>query len=148
LQFELLTEILWSYCGKMDLTIEIPSPHAVSLHCNDHPMSKVLLLPNPILTTSLIYPIVVTGNCIQSPYITISTPPMRNFFLEREGQQLCPYCHAFMHIFAPYIPLGGWWHELIWRLSLHKLCFHGNYPGCLTTLFFCCYWMADVPIGV
>ena len=41
---------------------------------------------------------------------------MRSFFLEREGQQLCPCCRTFMHIFAPYIPLGGWWHELIWRL--------------------------------
>ena len=39
-----------------------------------------------------------------------------------------------MHIFAPYIPLGGWLHELIWRLR--KLCFHGNYHGCPTTLFF------------
>ena len=35
-------------------------------------MSKVLLLSNPILTTSLIYPMAATENYIQSPYIMIS----------------------------------------------------------------------------
>jgi len=100
-------------------------------------MSKVLLLLNPILTTSLIYPMAeVYPISIYNDQQGVLSPPMHNFFLEHEGQQLCPCCHAFMHIFPPYIPLGGWWHELIWRLSLYKLCFHGNYPGCSTTLFF------------
>jgi hypothetical protein len=47
---------------------------------------------------------------------------LRSFFLEREGQKLCPLCHAFMHIFAPYISLVGRWHELIWHPR--KLRFH------------------------
>ena len=63
----------------------------------------------------------------------VLSPPLRSFFLEREGQQLCPLCHAFMHIFAPYISLGGRWHELIW--CLRKLRFHGNYHGCPHTIF-------------
>ena len=72
MKFELLTEILQSYCGKMDLAIEISSPCTVSFYCNDHPTSKVLFLPNLILITSLIYPMAATGNYIQSPYIMIS----------------------------------------------------------------------------
>ena len=111
-------------------------------------MSKVLLLSNPILMTSLIYYMAeLYLISIYNDQQSVLSPPMRRFFLKREGQQLCPCCHAFMHIFAPYILLGAWWYELIWRLSLHKLRFHGNYQGCPTTLFFCCYLSADVPIG-
>jgi len=103
----------------------------------------------PILTTSLIYPMAeLYPISIYNDQQGILSSLMRSFFLESEGQQLCPCCHAFVHIFAPYISLGGWWHELIWRLSQHKLRFFGNYPGCPTTLFFCCYWSADVQIGI
>ena len=88
----------------------------------------------PILTTSLIYPMAeLYPISIYNDQQSVLSPPMRRFFLKREGQQLCPCCHAFMHIFAPYIPLGGWWHELIWRLR--KLRFHGNYHCCPHTIF-------------
>jgi len=47
-----------------------------------------------------------------------------------------------MHIFAPYIPLGGRWHELIWHPR--KLRFHvATTTVAQPHYFFFCYWSAD-----
>jgi len=113
-------------------------------------MSKLLLLPNPILTTSLIYPMAeLYPISIYNDQQGVLSPPLCSFFLDREGQQLCPLCHAFMHIFAPYIPLGGRWHELIWHPR--KLRFHVATTTVAQPHYFFVVTgrlTADVPIGV